>query len=378
MKTLHIFKAGRHTASCGATLSFDEAALQATAAAYDPALHEAPIVVGHPAGNGPAFGWIKGLQFVDGDLHAEPHQVNPDFEALVQQGAYKKISASFYGPDAPANPAPGTYYLRHVGFLGAQPPAIKGLQAIGFDDGEAGIVTVDFGGAGDPDYATGAAAILFRNLREWLLGKHGKEDADAVVPGYLIADIEDAARAPAPPLDTPASTPIAYSEDHPMPMTPEQIAAAEAELADRQDRIAAQEADFAERQARITATEQAIALAEVAARIDALVAQGKVLPAEKPRLVSFMASLSDADDQLVEFTEDGQTQRQSPRAVLQSLLDALPNRVDFAERSGPGVGTPNIGNPSAIAARAVAYQQEQAKAGVHLSFTTAVNAVSKA
>ena len=117
---------------------------------------------------------------------------------------------------------------------------------------------------------------------------------------------------------------------------------------------------------------------EERARIDGLIAQGKVLPAEKPRLVSFMASLSDADDQLVEFTEDGTTQRHSPRAVLQGLLDALPNRVDFAERSGHGVGTTTVGAPSAIAERALAYQKEQAAAGVHISVTAAVNAVSKA
>ena len=63
MKPLHIFRAGRHTASCGTALDFDETTLQASAAAYDPALHEAPIVVGHPRDNGPAFGWIKGLSF---------------------------------------------------------------------------------------------------------------------------------------------------------------------------------------------------------------------------------------------------------------------------------------------------------------------------
>jgi len=46
--SLDIFRSGRHTASSGASLAFTEADLAATAAAYDPALHEAPIVVGHP------------------------------------------------------------------------------------------------------------------------------------------------------------------------------------------------------------------------------------------------------------------------------------------------------------------------------------------
>lgn len=61
-KPLHIFRVGRHTAMSGATLDFGEHELQQTAAAYDPAIHEAPIVIGHPKHDGPAHGWIKSLQ----------------------------------------------------------------------------------------------------------------------------------------------------------------------------------------------------------------------------------------------------------------------------------------------------------------------------
>ncbi|MET4129062.1 hypothetical protein ACSSV6_002357, partial [Roseovarius sp. MBR-38] len=43
---LHIFRAGRHTAMSGQSLEFSEAQVSAIAAAYDPALHEAPIVIG--------------------------------------------------------------------------------------------------------------------------------------------------------------------------------------------------------------------------------------------------------------------------------------------------------------------------------------------
>lgn len=136
-KPLHIFKPGRHTAMSGVELAFSEADLAATAAAYDSALHEAPIVVGHPAADGPAYGWIKSLAFADGGLEAEPEQVDPAFAELVKAGRFKKISASFYPPDSPKNPVPGVYYLRHVGFLGAQAPAVKGLRSPEFaeDDG---------------------------------------------------------------------------------------------------------------------------------------------------------------------------------------------------------------------------------------------------
>ena len=53
-------------------------ALAATAGAYDPTLHEAPLVVGHPELDAPAYGWVRSLRFAAGALEAEPYQVNPD------------------------------------------------------------------------------------------------------------------------------------------------------------------------------------------------------------------------------------------------------------------------------------------------------------
>ena len=101
------------------------------------------IVVGHPVTDGPAYGWVKALNFAAGGLEAEPDQVDPAFAEMVAAGRFKKISASFYPPESPKNPVPGVYYLRHVGFLGAQPPAVKGLRAPSFAEGDEAI-TLEF------------------------------------------------------------------------------------------------------------------------------------------------------------------------------------------------------------------------------------------
>ena len=145
MKRIHIFKTGTHTDSHGQTLTFSEADLTAAVAAYDPNLHQAPIVVGHPKTDNPAYGWVQSLKGDGGNLFATPEQVNTEFSEQVANGAYKKVSASFYPPNSPANPAKGAYYLRHVGFLGAEPPAIKGLQPIEFSESDDAVtLTVDF------------------------------------------------------------------------------------------------------------------------------------------------------------------------------------------------------------------------------------------
>lgn len=158
MTPLHIFKPGTHTAQCGTTYNFTEADLAATVTAYNPSLHEAPLVIGHPQHDAPAAGWVKSLSATAHGLIAEPQQIDASFAEQIAKGSYKKISASFYHPTAANNPAPGVYYLRHVGFLGAQPPAVKGLRPIELAEGEPGIIEFSEGGLQPTSCATALEA----------------------------------------------------------------------------------------------------------------------------------------------------------------------------------------------------------------------------
>lgn len=135
MQEIHFFRAGEHTSSGGETLNFSAADLRAVAETYDASKHEAPLVIGHPKQDAPAYGWVDSVVFKDGGLYAKPRDVLPEFAEMVKQGAFKKVSAAFYPPRAKGNPTPGKLHLRHIGFLGAQPPSVKGLQPIEFADG---------------------------------------------------------------------------------------------------------------------------------------------------------------------------------------------------------------------------------------------------
>ena len=138
---IEIFKAGNHVASDGRAREFSVAVVAAMAAVYSPTRHEAPLTLGHPADNLPAYGWVKSLRATDdGRLMMLAGDVTPEFSEAVKAGRYKKRSASFYPPGAPNNPAPGNWYLRHVAWLGAQVPAVRGLADVNFE------------GAGDGDY----------------------------------------------------------------------------------------------------------------------------------------------------------------------------------------------------------------------------------
>ena len=80
---LHIFRAGTYQAMAGQSITLTPADLAATAAAYDPARHEAPLVVGHPVDNGPAWGWVSGLSADGADLSATPRDVAAEFAEAV-------------------------------------------------------------------------------------------------------------------------------------------------------------------------------------------------------------------------------------------------------------------------------------------------------
>ena len=333
-KPLQIFKPGRHVAMSGAALEFSESDLQASASAYDPAKHEAPIVVGHPKADAPAYGWVKGLSFAEGGLEAAPHQVNPDFAELVAAGAFKKISASFYSPSSPQNPVPGVYYLRHVGFLGAQPPAVKGMRAPEFADAEEGVVEF-------ADWADMQNASLWRRLREWIIGRFGLDEADKIIPDYAVATLEEDARQEAAD-DSQVAIAPGFSEQptQETQVTPEQKAALEAENAQLKARVAEQEA-------QAKAAQTAARHTDNAAFAEGLIKDGKLLPAHKDFIVAFMDHVA-ADTGVIEFGEGEAKQSKTGIAGFKDFLERLPKAVDFSEvaPAGADVGTVSFAAPS--------------------------------
>jgi len=88
--------------------------------------HEAPVTVDHKK-TGPAWGWASNLNFSEGIVRADLALL-PEFNNVVERGAFKKRSVEWY----PNDDQPG---LRAVTFLGAQPPVVKGLTDIAFAEG---------------------------------------------------------------------------------------------------------------------------------------------------------------------------------------------------------------------------------------------------
>lgn len=133
MKWFAIFKTGRHTNSNGVEREWSENDIDKIVESYDNTKHEAPIVIGHPKNNAPAYGWIEKLKRVGDTLYALPKQLAQEFVEMVNKGLFKKRSISLY-PDLS---------LRHVGFLGAQPPAVKGLPDVEFKEEDLSTIEIE-------------------------------------------------------------------------------------------------------------------------------------------------------------------------------------------------------------------------------------------
>ena len=322
MNRIEIFKPGTFVAMNGKTYEFTEADLRAVATAYDPEKHEAPMVVGHPTDDAPAYGWGKALEFADGALQFVPDQVDPAFAELHRAGRYKKRSASFYPPEDPRNPVPGTWYLRHLGFLGAQPPAVKGLKAANFADGE-GAITVEFG-----DWNDQTVGRILRKVKNFFIEKFGKEEADKVIDEWELEDITREALRPKPA--EPAEPGFTEPSAEESTMTKEEIERRKRELDER-------EASFAEREKKIKDGERQARRQKNVAFVEGLVKEGKLLPRHKAFAADFLEALS-ADKGAVEISvafSEGDEKKLDPRAAFCEFLEDLGGHPLFKEMTRP-------------------------------------------
>ena len=314
MKPIKIFKVGEHTDMNGVKRNYTREMLEKCVATYSPEIHEAPFVLGHPKHNDPAMGWADHLELDDdGILWAYPKQLDADFAESVNAGKHNKVSASFYLPDSPNNPTSGTLYLRHVGFLGAQVPAIKGLGTVQFAEEETGIA--EFG-----DWGHELAADLFRKWREWLIDSQGQEEADKIAPNWMIESLREYANA------KPTEVQAAFAElsglelgEKSVPVIPEPVKTArEIEL----------ELQLAQANAAIAEKENAEKEAHFSEFVESLVAGGHMPPKLKANAISLL-NAAGQQEQVVNFAESEVSFSEAVKAFFTQTFDS--KIINFGE-----------------------------------------------
>ena len=358
---VEIFRGGPQVDSSGKRHDGD-AMIDKAVASFLASEHQPPLVVGHPKDNEPAFGWVKELRTATTNgvktLMAKFENVVPEFEELVAKGRYKKRSASFY-PDG---------RLRHVGFLGAVPPAVKGLADLKFEDGHQELVTFDF-----IDNKTGILARFMGRIREFLIEKEGMDTADRVVSNWEIDELKWVDEAEA------VENPVLYAENN-QKMGDEKVSEksnnfTEADLeaakkAAKDEARAEAAAEFAEQEQTRKKGEE---LAAIKSFCDKGLAEGKILPAWiDGGMAKFMESL--AGEAAVTFSEGNS---RPPLAWFMDFMDKLPQVVPLQEVALRGDKGADNSDACDIARRARDFQDAEAKAGHTISITEAVAHVTK-
>lgn len=178
---VEVFRSGRHTDSAGNQQEWTDAHLDQIVANFD-AKDSAPVVIGHPKNDSPAWGWVESIKRDGTSLFAKFHQLAPKFIEWAKAGHVRNRSVKILST------AKG-FKLGHVGFLGAAPPAVEGMTPMQFS-AEPGQV---FEFSMPSGWSMSLIARSMRRMRDFLIEKFGLETADRVAPAYEIESVEQIA-----------------------------------------------------------------------------------------------------------------------------------------------------------------------------------------
>lgn len=335
-KTIKMLKPGTFKDMKGKVVTLTAAHLQATAAAYNPAIYACPMVVGHPTVESPSYGKIGIASFADGFLNGEPSQVAPEFVKVVNGGYYDHVSLSLFEPDAPSNPVPGVYYPRHLGFLGAAAPAVPGLGTVSFAADEGTVCfALDLG-----DWNDRTIARMFRNIKNYLIEAIGAEKADKVIDEYDLQSVTEDAVKPEMPAGTccACGMPCADCCCAPNPATSTLNYSAPSQggtIMLTATQIAAKELELNQREAAVKLQENTKLHAENLSFADGLVAGGKLLAANKAAVVGLLDFASGVvSGDTIEFGEGAAKKTESPADIIKNVLGSYPKVIELGELAG--------------------------------------------
>ncbi|MBQ7607487.1 MAG: hypothetical protein IJU76_05905 [Desulfovibrionaceae bacterium] len=287
-KWIEIARIGTFIDSAGREQTFTQADLDAIAKAYDPVKRDAPLVFGHPQSDAaPAFGWAKTLKSQNGKLLAQFAHVPDQVKNLVAQKHYRHVSMSLM---------PDRVTLRHVALLGAAQPAIDGLAAVEFHDGGDDAITVDFA------VPTNGGNSMTLEEAQRKIGQLESELTQIKAENAKLKKRGDDAE--------------------------KGKADAEKGKADAEKKAADTAADFAAFRSQVESEKRE-------ARISALVAAGKITPAEKAGILEFAARLGAQQEPFDFAASDGKVEKISLEERYMRELEARPVDGRFTDFSAP-------------------------------------------
>lgn len=341
---------------------------------YNPKNAPAALTIGHPKeSKEPAYGWVDALKIVGDELFFKPGKVVAQFAEAVNKGMFPHVSIGFDETPVPM--------IKHVAFLGAVQPAVKGLGQVAgleFSETPGAAVSIDFSEPAK-DWLLGQVqfcgarehwlvyqmrnmASMFQRLREQEIEKNGVDAADKVFPSYYIDDLKN----PPPEVnDTMKAQPIEFSQPTATEevMNPEELLAAEkagreaadAKIVELSAKVTALEGEKTTLQAQIVTLETAKRIAAHTEFCESMISQGKVLPDEKATIIEQLEALSKIPGTVEFSSPTGEKSQRTQVELFKAGFEKRPKLVEFSELAGRAQqGTPEQFDEFVKAGKAIA------------------------
>ncbi len=343
-----VFRCGTHVDHSGRKVTITRDDIDAAIASYVP--DTAPIVIGHPTLNAPAYGWVQAFRRVGDVVQARASSVVAEFADAVERKLYRNRSLSF---------GPGLKF-RHVGFLGATPPAVKGLKDITFSEME-DCMSIEMDSSAAPQAVEQPATP-----------EH--PETGAPQPTASTAPAPELATGEEKKAEDGKAEGAAAVEDRPDPILGE-LAEAKKNLNDVREQLAQRDADIKRLQERYEASCRKLKNAEFAEFVGSLGLEkvGEGIGAE---CIELMVTLDATGAGGPEFAEG----QENP--VLTQFKDFLTKLTRQTQMAGEFATsdravTVQTADPVVLARQARAYMDSEATAGRRVSATAAVAHVRK-
>lgn len=187
-KKIHFLRPGKFTDHNGKEVEIKDTTLAEIIEAtkgFNYQNDEFPLCIGHPQTDSPAFGYVnKNEVLIDGDFLAaevDDEKLNPDFLTMLKDKLYSTVSVALRKDKS----------IKHLGFLGATPPAVTGLPSFAFAE-EDGDFDVELSEYEVSSWYFKNLQTLFRGIKNNLIETDGLEKANGILPDYLIDELGEA------------------------------------------------------------------------------------------------------------------------------------------------------------------------------------------
>jgi len=400
---MELFRSGNQTDSSGHSREWTEKDLDTMVKKFEELKTDVPATIGHPESDtAPAFAWFKKFYRKGDTLVGEMSDWTKEFGEMLKNKMFKHRSIALR-PDLS---------LRHVAFLGAAMPAVKGLADFAFKENDE-FVTFDFTEAEPSDSPLlGEIKSLFSEMKAWFGSKKAEFKEGAMVPQSIILSKdrfssegqvrdwikENNFKVESNPGIDETDTSYRVRQRDPGQFVEGSFRTKEvsngisivmgklknpsgdmSELTNMEEQIMTNEeltAKVADLEAKFSEAEKAIQAkkdakekaekefsdykaeqkkAEFAAFVDEQVKEGKILPANKEATIKMMFSLDGQES--LDFAEGENTVKKTPLDIFRETIINGQKKIEFGEKFTNGQGPAGAGEQLSVEARKISTEK---------------------